>query len=155
MHTLLYNVEPVVAITPAVQTAAAHTGNVIDGTGYDRAAFVMMVGSSPGAATMVFQVSKSATSNGTFTVATGASFVSFSSTATITNRCAIMDIPVDPAKPHMKVIDTVGTATLDGACLCLLYKESGTLPISPVNTTQAHGAVIAAKNVVVTTIAET
>jgi len=147
MNTLLYQVEPVIAIIPATMTAAAHSGQTIDGTGYDRAAFVMMIGSGAGASTMIFQISKCATSAGTFTIATGASFVSFSSTATVTDRCAIMDINIDPAMPWMKVVDTVGIATLDGACLCLLYKGSDQLPVSPVNTLQAHGAMIPAKNV--------
>ncbi len=149
MHTLIYNVEPVVAIIPATMSAAAHTGLTIDGTGYDRAAFIMMTGSGAGASTMIFAISKSASSAGTYTEVTGASFVSFSSTATVTSRCAIMDIPVDPTKPWMKTIDTVGTATLDGACLCLLYRGSDSRPITPNNTTQAHGGVIEAKNVLV------
>ena len=149
MNTLLYQVEPVVAIIPATMTAAAHSGLTIDGTGYDRAAFIMAIGSGAGASTMIFAISKSATSAGTYTAVTGASFVSFSSTATVTSRCAIMDIPVDPAQPWMRTIDTVGTATLDGACICLLYKGTDQLPISPQNTVQAHGAVITAKNVFV------
>lgn len=140
-------VEPVVAITPKTMTAATHTGNTIDGTGYDRAMFILALGSGAGASTMTFAISKSATSNGTYTEVTGASFVSFSSTATITNRCAQMDIAIDPAKPWMEVVDTVGTATLDGACICLLYKGTRNLPTSPQNTTQAHGAVITAKDV--------
>ena len=48
-HHLLYNVEPVVAIIPATMTAATHSGIAIDGTGYDRAAFIMMTGSGAGA----------------------------------------------------------------------------------------------------------
>lgn len=153
MSHLIYNIEPVVAITPATMTAATHSGVTIDGTGYDRAAFIMMLGSGAGASTMTFQISKSATSAGTYTIATGASFVSFSSTATITNRCAMMDIPVDPAKPWMRVVDTVGTATLDGACLCLLYDGTHTRPITNINTAQAHGAQITDKSVLVIDIA--
>jgi len=149
MNTLVYSVEPVVAITPATQTAAAHSGVTVDATGYDRALFILALGSGAGASTMIFALSKSATSAGTYTAVTGASFVSFSSTATITNRCAMMDVPVDPAQPWFKTIDTVGTATLDGACIALLYKGSDQLPISPQNTTQAHGAVIPAKTVVI------
>ena len=118
-----------------------------------RYGIIMMTGSGAGASTMTFQISKCATSNGTYTIATGASFVSFSSTATVTSRCAMMDIPVDPAKPWMKVVDTVGTATLDGACLCLLYDGSHTHPITNVNTLQAHGAQITDKSVLVIDVA--
>jgi len=110
--------------------AATISGPVMDASGYDRVLFIYMFGTAGGAATFNGGISKSTTSNGTFTAVTGASFATntFLLTTGYSNRCAFIDCPVDPANPFMKCVDTIATSTIECSVAALMYRGTHANP---------------------------
>lgn len=134
---LLDKVKIVNAVVPTAGAVAALTATEVDGTGYSRVMWVLSTGAAAAGATLAFKIQSAAATGGSFADVTDADFTSLEA-ASGASKQYVLDMPVNPAKPFMKVVGAVGTDTFANSCIAILYKGTS----YPVATTYAAEAVI-------------
>lgn len=125
------------AVVPTVGAVAALTATVVDGTGYKRCQFVLSTGAAAAGATIAFKIQSSDATGGAYADVTSAAFASITAAAGASKQF-VLDMPVDPAKPFMKVVGAVAVDTFANSCAAVLYRGIN----YPVATTYATQAVI-------------
>lgn len=113
-------VKVVPAVVPTAGAVAAITATVVDGTGYDRAMWVIATGAAAAGATIAAKIQSSATSGGSYADVSGAASAGLTAAANA-SKIQVIDMPVNPAKAFMKVVGSVGTDTFANAAVCILY----------------------------------
>jgi hypothetical protein len=128
MANLLGRSKIVPAIVPTAGSVAAITAVEVDGTGFDRACFILATGAAGTSATLSGKIQKAAaTGMGTPADVTGAAIVNLAA-ATGASKVYGIDLQIDPAKPFMIWVGAVGTQTFANGAVCVLYEGSGTYP---------------------------
>ena len=110
----------VAAVVPTAGAVASMTATVVDGTGYARVMFIDLTGAAAAGATRTFKIQSSATSGGSYADVTSAALTGQTAAANA-SKVHVLDMPVDPAKPFMKVVGAVGTDTFANATCAVLY----------------------------------
>lgn len=121
-HNLAAIAQPRTARNYTSASAAATAGNPIDATGFDRCMVVYCFGSAAGDSTFTAAISKSTTSNGTYTAVTGASFTLVASSTGYSSKNVSIDFAVDGSNPFYKTVDTSGVAAIEVFAVALLYR---------------------------------
>lgn len=122
------------AVIPTAGAAAAITATVVDGTGFSRCAFVLSTGAAATGATIAYKIQSSATSGGSYADVTNAALTNLAA-ASDASKQFVIDMPVDPAKPFMKVVGTVGTDTFANSSVAILYRGNN-YPVASTYATQ-------------------
>ena len=120
------------AVVPTVGSVAAITATVVDGTGFTRCAFVLSTGAAAVGATLTCKIQSSTATGGSYADVSGAALTNLAA-ATAASKQYVIDMPVDPAKPFMKIVGAVGTDTLANSAIAILYRGED----YPVATTYA------------------
>lgn len=108
------------AVVPSAGAVATYTPVVVDGTGFDRCAWVIATGAAAANATLSFKVQSSTASGGSYADVSGAASAGLTAAANA-SKIHVVDMPVDPAKPFMKAIGAVGTDTFANGIIAILY----------------------------------
>jgi hypothetical protein len=118
------------AIVPIVGTTGhATTATAVDGRGYGRAAFIVQLGSRPAEAILEMQAAEAATSTGATSVITGSKLTNVTSAGASKIYC--IDVPVNSAKPFLKLRGTSGTAGHQlVSAICVLYRGNKQNPVT-------------------------
>lgn len=109
------------AVVPSAGAATGMTAIAVDGTGFSRVMFILSTGAAATGATIAFKITSSATTGGSYADVSGAALTGLEAASGASKQFAI-DMPVDPAKPFMKVAGTVGTDTFANSVIALLFK---------------------------------
>lgn len=109
------------AVVPTAGAAAAMTATVVNGTGFSRCMFVLSTGAAATGATIAYKIQSSATSGGSYADVSGAALTNLAA-ADDASEQFVIDMPVNPAKPFMKVVGTVGTDTFANSSVAILYR---------------------------------
>jgi len=118
------------AVVPIYATTGhATTATAVNGSGYNRAAFILQTGAMDSAAIVEMELTKSATSGGTYTLVSDSTLTDIESTAGASSLFLI-DAKVDGDKPYMKLRGTCGTARATVSAICLLYNPNGIIRAS-------------------------
>lgn len=121
MEELFAYVKPVMAVIPVSKSGAAIAATAVDGTGYKRCAFLFVTGAMGAGAGVSCAVTESTAAAGTYTAKSPAVALTALVAASGTNKVYALDVPINSAKPYLKLYGTCGTAaTLHGA-VALLY----------------------------------
>jgi len=124
MEELFAYVKPAMAVVPVSKSGAAIAATAVDGTGYNRCAFLFLVGTIATGGGVSCSVTESATSGGTYAQkATTAALTDFGTTGA--SKVYILDVPINSSKPHMKLYGTCGTAAVLHGAVALLYGRNG------------------------------
>lgn len=132
MNNLSSGSKMVLALEPASSGIATRTGLAVDGTGFSRVMWFFLAGTNQATGTQDVTITSSATSGGTYAAVDGAVIPQI----TTANDVAIyaIDMPVNAAKPFMKLSDVVGTAAGIGGAMALLYNGTGQRPVTQPST---------------------
>lgn len=126
MEELFAYVKPAMAVVPVSKSGAAIAATAVDGSGYGRCAFLFLTGTVATGGGVSCSVTESATSGGVYAQkATTAALTSFGTTGA--SKVYILDVPINSAKPHMKLYGTCGTAAVLHGAIALLYGKNGVL----------------------------
>lgn len=126
IEKLSHYVKPQVAIAPGSKSVGAVTAVVVDASsGYDRAQFVISLGAFGTNAQFDAEVTESPSSGGTYTLISSSGITAV--TAAAANKLIIVDVPVNSAKPYLKLRGTVATAAVDIGAVCNAYNGSRSL----------------------------
>lgn len=125
-----YKVVP--AVVPTAGAVAAMTATVVDGTGFERVMFIDSTGAAATGATRTFKIQSSATSGGSYTDVSNAALTNQTAAANA-SKIHILDMPINDAKPFMKVVGSVGTDTFANGVVAVLYNGTS----FPVDTSYA------------------
>ncbi len=109
------------AVVPTAGAVGSLTATEVNATGWDRACFIIATGAAGVNATLDAKVQESATSGGTFADHSPATDIQLTA-ATGANKVAAIDLRVNPAKPFLKIVGSVGTTTFANSVICVLYK---------------------------------
>lgn len=121
------------AISPLSNAAGAVTDTEINGTGYDRALFIIDVGTMANAgASLATNVWEATTSGSNGTAITG-SLQTVAATSGA-SESYLIDVPVASTTPYLKLFSTAATGFVNVSATCLLYNGSGLYPKSHQNT---------------------
>lgn len=134
MEKLSANMKVVPAIIACPGTVGTQTAVVVDGTGFDRVAFVLQMGTAGAGGTCAGKVQNSDATGGTYADYTSAAFASITKAAG-DGKAEMIDVPVVAASPFMKLICTTATADFPLAAVAILYKGSRQYPVTA-GTTQ-------------------
>lgn len=121
-HTLLADKKVVKASAPHIGTAGTMTATAVDGTGFDRACFIIEIGAMENTATLNAQITDCATTGGSYANTAGTALTEVADTGGGTIHT--IDIPVKAARPFMKTLIVTGTAAAVNSAVCILYKGS-------------------------------
>jgi len=126
MEELFAYVKPVIAVVPVSKSGAAIAATAVDGTGYGRCGFLFLVGTVATGGGVSCSVTESDASGGTYAQkTTTAALTDFGTTGA--SKVYILDVPINSAKPHMKLYGTCGTAAVLHGAVALLYGKNGVL----------------------------
>lgn len=128
------NMKVVMAVAPTAGGTGALTATEVDGRGFDRVLFVLSTGAAGTGATLTPKIQSSATSSGSFADVTSAAFTQLTAAAAASKQFVI-DMPVNPARPFMNVVGTIGTQTMANSCVAILYR-GGNYPVDTAYATQ-------------------
>ena len=121
------------AITPLSNAAGAVTGTAVNAAGFDRALFLIDVGTmANGGATLVMAVDQNNTS-GTSGSQISGSLDTVAATSGASETYGI-DVPVDPDYPWLTLKSTAGTGFVNVGASVILYNGSGLFPKTNQNT---------------------
>lgn len=126
LEKLSYYVEPQAAVVPGSKNTGAVTAVAVDASGgYDRAQFLIALGSFGTNAGFDCEITESAASGGTYTLIASSGITAV--TAASANKLVIVDVPVNSAKPYLKLRGTVTTAAVNLASICNVYNGTRVL----------------------------
>lgn len=109
------------AMNPSSYGAGTAVETQVNGSGYNRAMFLIDVGTIGATATLAVKVYKSATSGSLGTYITGA-VATLSTTGA--NKVQIIDVPIAAATPYLYALGTAGTSWVNAAASVVLYGGS-------------------------------
>lgn len=114
----------VATIDPDAYTAAAYNTDVIDMSGYDRVAFIVMAGDLGSSATLDFVVNGDTASGGSYATAiTGKAITQLTQAGSDSDKQAIVNVRSEEVKAqglrYIRGTMTVGTATSDCGLIAL------------------------------------
>ena len=119
-------VEPQAAVVPASVSAGAISVVAVDASGgYDRAQFILSLGAFGTSAGVDCEITESATSGGAYTLIASSGITAV--TAAAANKLIIVDVPVNNAKPYLKLRGTVTTAAVALGAICNTYNGTRSL----------------------------
>ena len=121
MKRLPERIKIVNAVVPTAGAVATMTAVAVNGTGYARVSFVLSTGAAATGATLDCKIQSCATSGGSYADVTSAALTQILA-ASGASKQYVIDMPVNSAKPFMKVVAVVGTDTFANSCLAILYK---------------------------------
>lgn len=127
-HTFFSNLTIVPAVVPTAGAATTITATVVNGTGFDRACFIIATGAAAAGATLDAKVQESASSGGSYTDHGTATDITQLLAASGASKVVAIDLKINPDMPFMKIVGAVGTDTFANGAVCVLYKGSGSLP---------------------------
>lgn len=127
-HQMASEVCVVPAVVPTVGSVAAITATVVDGTGFDRAMFIIVTGAANTGATLDAKIQESASSGGSYADHGTATDITQLAAATGASSVVTIDMAINKAKPFMKIVGSVGTETFANAAVCVLYHGSRSYP---------------------------
>jgi hypothetical protein len=111
-------------IAPNTYAAAARTGNEINASGFERAAFQVLVGTCKhSGATIAYSIYQTTKASGTYTLMTGS--LDTVTAPTDANKVHILDVKIDPSYPYIKMYSTSATAWTNYGVTVILYGGSG------------------------------
>jgi hypothetical protein len=112
----------VAAVVPSAGAVAALTPVVVDGTGgFDRCMVVFQTGAAASGATFDAKLTESAASGGTYADITSAALTQVEA-ASGASKVYFIDVPLNSAKPYIKVSGAVGTDTFANSAVAILYR---------------------------------
>jgi len=121
------------AISPKSNAAGGLTETQVDGRGFDRALFLVDVGTCKHTgATLTFSVFEAHTAGSTGSLRTGS--LNTATAPTGANKSYATDVPIDPDTPYLTLISTAGTAFVNAGAICILYQGSRTYPVASQTT---------------------
>lgn len=109
------------AVVPSAGAATTMTPVEVDGSGYGRVAWVLSTGAAATGATIAYKIQSSATTSGSFADVTSAALTG-PIAATGASKQFVIDMPVNPARPFMKIVGAVGTDTFANSSIAILYR---------------------------------
>ncbi len=109
------------AVIPTVGAVAALTATVVDGTGYNRVAFVVSTGAAAAGAKLNAKIQSSATSGGVYADVADAALTEVLA-ASGASKQFVIDMPVADAKPFFKVVGAVTVDTFANSAIAVLYR---------------------------------
>ena len=118
---LATQVKNVNAVVPTAGSIGTMTAIAVDGTGFGRVKWNLLTGAAAAGATIAFKIQSSATSGGSYADVSSAAFTSITAAAGASKQY-VLDMPVDPAKPFMKVVAVVAVDTFANAVNAELYR---------------------------------
>lgn len=121
-HTLLSDKKVVMASVPHIGTAGTMTATAVDGTGFDRACFVIAIGAMENTATLNAQITDCDTTGGSYTNTAGTALTQIADTGG--SKIHTIDVPVKAGRPFMKTLIVTGTAAAVNSAICILYRGS-------------------------------
>lgn len=122
------------AVYPLTKTTGALTGLEINATGFDRAAFIIPIGTmTPSTGRLGAKIRHSNATGGTFTDVASAALTTV--VATGTNKIFIIDMAVSGSRPFLKLYGTA-TKTVGIGAVCVLYRGSRRWPVANSNILQ-------------------
>jgi len=124
MEELFAYVKPVMAVIPVSGSDAAIAATAVNGVGYNRCAFLFLTGAMGTGAGISCQVTESASSGGTYTVASTTAALT-NLTTTSASKLLAIDVRVNSAKPYLKLYGTCGTAACLHGAVAILYQKTG------------------------------
>jgi len=129
-HLITSDAKFKVAGVANLSTSGGWTPVEVDGSGFDRACFVVQRGTQTGGTKNTLRTSlyHSATTGGTYTLASGTLGTMANTTS---NKAYQLEFAVTAAKPFLKLYGTgggSGTATMACAAVAVLYRGSRALP---------------------------
>lgn len=127
-------VKAVLACVPSAGAATAMTAVEVNGTGYDRALYILQTGAQATGGTMTLKIQDSATSGGTFADLTDAALANLG--ASSGSKVYVLDVPVISTRPFQKIVGVIGTDTIANSIVCILYKGKN-YPVATSYATQA------------------
>jgi hypothetical protein len=130
-HQFLSNVK----VVPAVEAWDGAIGNItpveVDGRGFDRAAYLIQLGTAGAGGKLNAKIQEAATAGGALTDITGAALAEVTKAAG-DGKVEVIDVPINPAKPYQKVTGATAAGAFPNAVVCVLYRGSGTFPATQV-----------------------
>ena len=126
-YPLFEYVEVNQALNPKSHAVAAITGTAIDGTGFDRAMFVLCVGDISTGGGIDAEIKQASTATATYATIAGSGMTKLTAAAG-DNKSVIMDVPVAAASPWLKLTGTATTAVVLAGAVCILYNGQATRP---------------------------
>lgn len=135
-HLLLSDMKIVPAIPATAGAVAAFTAVEVDGTGYDRACFVVDLGTAATGGTFDCKVTNTDVAGGTYHDVTSAALAQVLKAAG-DGKVELIDMPIASAHPILKLSGSVGTGAWPNSATCILYNGTRINP-----PTQAAGQVI-------------
>jgi hypothetical protein len=131
MEKLPENIKVVPAVAACPGTVGAQTSIEVNGTGFDRVAFVLQLGVATTNGKLDAKVQNATASGGSFGDVASAALTQVTKAAG-DNKCEIIDMPIAAAKPFMNLVVTTTTADFPVAAVAILYHGSRQLPITQV-----------------------
>ena len=127
-HTFFSDKTIVPACIPKASTVTTLVAVAVDGTGFDRACFIIATGAAAVGATLDVKITESATTGGSYTDHAPATDITQLVAATGASKVVAIDIKINPAMCFMKIAGAVGTDTFAHGAVCVLYNGTGVLP---------------------------
>ena len=126
LEKLSYYVNPQVAVVPVSAGTGAITPVAVDASaGFDRAQFILALGAFGTNGGVDCEITESATAGGTYTLISSSGMTAV--TAAAANTLVIIDVPVNTAKPYLKLRGTVSTAAVALSAVCNVYNGTRNL----------------------------
>lgn len=123
-HELLSDKKIVPAILPTAGAVAAFTATEVDGRGYDRACFVIALGTATATGTFDAKVQDDvATGMATAADYTGAALTTVTKAAG-DGKLEIIDVPIKASRPFLILAGEVKAAAFPNSAICILYRGS-------------------------------
>lgn len=130
------NVKIARAIAPSVGAAGTMTAIEVDGTGYNRAMWIVETGVAATGAKLNAKVQSASASGGSFSDVTNAKITELLA-ATGASKVCLIDMPVGD-KPFMKMVLVTSVDDFANSATCVLYRAL----TSPVDTSYAKEVVV-------------
>lgn len=136
-HRFMSDCLVVPAIVPTAGAVASVTAAVVDGTGWDEANFVIVTGAANTGATLDLKVQEDEVSGGGYHDHANATDITQLAAASGASKTVVISLMVNPARPFLKLVGSVGTETFANAAVCILKRGSRRLPVSSSDRTSA------------------
>ena len=119
-HTIGDETKVVRAVAPSAGGAGTMTAVEVDANGYDRCRFIVNVGAATNTGTLDAYVQSATSSGGSFANTTSAALTQIADTGG--NTVHAIDIPVNSARPYLKLIIVTTTAAVANSAVAELYR---------------------------------
>ena len=121
-HTIGDETKVVRAVAPSAGSPGTMTSVEVAAAGYDRCRFIINVGAITATGTLDAYVQSATTSGGSFANTTSAALTQITDTGGSTIHA--IDIPVNSARPFLKLVIVTATAAAANSAVAELYRGS-------------------------------